>query len=436
LNRRIVLVNFDFPPIQGPGVWRTLGFAAHLPKLGWGVSVIASDRPTWHSRIDPSLLGRIPAGVRVHRVRGRAAGSILQRVMPARVVRAWRDVLPSPVAIPALKMVALALAHAPRKPFAILTSGPPHVSHLVGLVLKRTHACTWIADFRDLWMDDPEQAWAGWYQTRLGLETELAVLHGADTVVTVSPTWAEALRRKGGKAPVHLIRNAADATADALPPAERPWPVTERVVLFAGTPQPNNTAWRFQGSGPDGKEDDLWEGIRRYLHSTTGGQAPVRFAFLGLNPAIHDRLARFGIAASVDDLGPQRHERALALLQGADAALVPQRTSGSEVSRGTIPAKIYQAMAAGKHIILLADPEGDAARMLAGYPHTLAAGNDPAAIAEAFRRFAEQAPASHESAIPPEFVAWSRHAATVELDRLIRELNPAFEPESPPARRQ
>ena len=318
----------------------------------------------------------------------------------------------------------------------MVTSGPPHISHLVGLTLKHTHACTWIADFRDLWMDDPEQAWTGWYQTRLGFDTELAVLRRADAVVTVSPSWAEVLRRKGGTAPVILIRNAADATPDSLPPAERPWPITEPVVLFAGTPQANNAAWRLQGPEPPSPEGDLWEGIRRYLHTVPGGETPIRFAFLGLSPAIHQRLTRLGINAHVDDLGPQRHERALALLRGADAALVPQRTSGSEVSRGTIPAKIYQAMAAHKHVILLADLDGDAARMLTGYRHTLAAGNDPEAIAAAFHRFAKEVFTGQAPTFPPEFATWSRHAATVALDELIRELNPAFEPAGLSARQQ
>ena len=36
---------------------------------------------------------------------------------------------------------------------AIITTGPPHSMHLIGLGLKRAIGIKWIADFRDPWTD-------------------------------------------------------------------------------------------------------------------------------------------------------------------------------------------------------------------------------------------------------------------------------------------
>ena len=431
MRRRILLVNFDFPPLQGPGIWRTLGFATHLPALGWDVSVFCSDRNPWHNRTEPGLLNRLSPEVRIHRVKGRSAGAFAGRFLPSRAVLAWRKLLPNPLLVPAMKLAAKAMVHAPREPFAVLTSGPPHISHLVGLVLKRTRRCVWIADFRDLWMDDPIQAWPGWYQPGLGRAVEQAVLRNADAVMTVTRTWAALLGEKAAR-PVAMIRNASDTDEQALPPPERPWPHSDRVLLFAGTPQRNNTT------------DDLWLGIRKYLDTLPAGQAPIRFVFLGLDPEIRNNISRLGIAERIEDLGPQPQERAAALLRGADAALIPIKAAGTAASRGTVPAKIYLAVALAKPIVLLADCDSEAAALLADYPHTFAPSDNPDAIAAALHRFNAEPTGLRAPCPPSELAGWSRFTAAAALDRLIAGLDPAFaparsvadlspEPELPPA---
>jgi glycosyltransferase involved in cell wall biosynthesis len=141
-------------------------------------------------------------------------------------------------------------------------------------------------------------------------------------------------------------------------------------------------------------------------------------------------LARdLGISETIDDLGPQTHDRALALLQGADGALIPLKTTGSVVTRGTIPAKLYEAVALGKPVLLLAEPDGDAARLLEGYPHEFADGGDANAVATAIGRFV-RTPSSGEPPCqpPPSLAGWSRTAAATQLDELLRELLPVRVP--------
>jgi hypothetical protein len=169
-------------------------------------------------------------------------------------------------------------------------------------------------------------------------------------------------------------------------------------------------------------------GIRKYLDALPAGQTPIRFVFLGLDPEIRKRVASLGIADWIEDLGPQPQERAAALLRGADAALIPIKAAGTAASRGTIPAKIYLALALSKPIVLLADCDSEAAALLAGYPHTFAPSNNPDAIAAALHRFAAGQSGWRALSLPSELVGWSRYAATVALDRLIADIDPAFAP--------
>ena len=48
-------------------------------------------------------------------------------------------------------LVACERAIREQKPEALLTSGPPHHVHWLGLWLKRRHGLPWVADFRDPW---------------------------------------------------------------------------------------------------------------------------------------------------------------------------------------------------------------------------------------------------------------------------------------------
>ena len=175
-------------------------------------------------------------------------------------------------------------------------------------------------------------------------------------------------------------------------------------------------------------------GIRKYLDALPAGQAPIRFVFLGLNPEIRNVVDRLGIADRIEDLGPQPQARAAALLRGADAALIPIKAAGTPASRGTIPAKIYLALALSKPIVLLADCDSEAAALLAGYPHTFAPSDNPDAIAGALDRFATELSGWREPRPPSELVGWSRSSATAALDRLIAEIDPSFAPAADLAR--
>ena len=66
----IFAVNLEFPPLGGPGVWRILAMVKYAAQAGHQVTVLCSDRSSWHNRRDESLLKQLPAGVEVVRIQG------------------------------------------------------------------------------------------------------------------------------------------------------------------------------------------------------------------------------------------------------------------------------------------------------------------------------------------------------------------------------
>ena len=137
--RRLLLLTYHFPPSSASGTFRMLGFARHLPRYGWQTVVVAPPSLPWEPD-DPELLRQVPPETVIFPVPYRR-GSLLQRLAPFSV---W---LPKALA-------AGRIAIREYRPEAVLTSGPPHQVHLLGLALSRRHRLPWVADFRDPWIAD------------------------------------------------------------------------------------------------------------------------------------------------------------------------------------------------------------------------------------------------------------------------------------------
>lgn len=98
----------------------------------------------------------------------------------------------------------------------IITTGPPHSAHLIGLELKKQFPkIEWVADFRDPWTELyinetlPQTNWAKKKNARL----EVAVLQSADKVITVGNEMAKLLSEKiVDKEKISVIYNGFDET--------------------------------------------------------------------------------------------------------------------------------------------------------------------------------------------------------------------------------
>jgi glycosyltransferase involved in cell wall biosynthesis len=83
------------------------------------------------------------------------------------------------------------------RPVCVITTGPPHTSHLVGLGVKRLCRIPWIVDLRDPWawhdgQEDVPQLWSDQINSRL----EANVIRRADRVVCVAPEVTKAYAAK------------------------------------------------------------------------------------------------------------------------------------------------------------------------------------------------------------------------------------------------
>lgn len=169
---RLLLITYYFPTCGGAAVQRWLRLLPLLIREGFAVTVLTTkdgDYPV----IDRTLPDLVPREVEVIRtytpVFGRLWKTLTNRDEPlpygsldssqttsfAKKLLYWMRlnlIIPDARVIwnPFAKRKALQLCREKRFDW-VITSGPPHSTHLIGLYLKQHIKIKWLADFRDPW---------------------------------------------------------------------------------------------------------------------------------------------------------------------------------------------------------------------------------------------------------------------------------------------
>lgn len=92
----------------------------------------------------------------------------------------------------------------------VITTGPPHSCHLIGLGLKKTCGIKWVSDFRDPWtqIDYFKSLPLSDASLKKHKELEKKVLENSDAVIVVGKSMKEEF--EGCQTPVHVITNGYD----------------------------------------------------------------------------------------------------------------------------------------------------------------------------------------------------------------------------------
>jgi len=207
--REVIIVTYYWPPSGGGGVQRWLKFAKYLPEFGYKPIIITPEKPDFRFQ-DHSLTRDIPPGIEVIKLpiwepygifrkllgnsqaskQGQAIDKRNKTVLESLAVWIRGNLfIPDPRVFwvtPTARFL-LKFLQSRHRPI-LITTGPPHSLHLIGLRVRRKLDIGWIADFRD--------PWGEWFQfkhlkvsrrvMRVHKKMERKVAEGADRIITVS----------------------------------------------------------------------------------------------------------------------------------------------------------------------------------------------------------------------------------------------------------
>lgn len=432
---KVLLITYYYPPMGGAGVQRALKFSKYLGEFGITPVVLAAHDPSYTR--DESLLAEVPSGMKVLRIEHRP---LLQRLLARRTAHAAaKPAAGSARATGSRRLRDAALgayaairfpddkADWARRAFEpalallrdegidlIFSTAPPMSTHALAFRLAQRTGLPWVADYRDLWTENPGYVAPGWRRA-LDRRTEAAWLRRAAGIVTVTPSWQQAFaQRLGAACPAVCIPNGYDeADFEALPTVER----TDDAFRLVHTGS-------FYGPRDPGT---LLDGVAAYLRAAAPSNRRLVLRLVGsMGQRFAQRLARFEIEhpGVIEHLPYRPHREALLEMQAADALLLVvgagQGVQHGAVVAGTLPGKVFEYLRADRPILLLGDEHGDAAQLVrqhaAGW---IADETRPERIAHALHEMMRPgtSPARPSTA---EVVAFERRALAGELAGFLR----------------
>jgi glycosyltransferase involved in cell wall biosynthesis len=413
-RRRILIIAFHFPPVQGStGVYRALSFAKHLPSHGWDVTVLTATLNAYPETRAENL-SIIPPDTQV--VRAWTLDTQRHLALAGRYPLAlatpdrWQSWIASGV------VAGLGVIRRWR-PDAILSTYPIPSAHYIGLALHRMSSVPWIADFRDPMLQDGYPSAPLLRRAYAHIERE--TFEHADRITVTTPGTADLYVERYAQRPantIQVIANGFDEDmfassigGDAVPAPRsdsRPLQLLHSGLLY---PHERNPELFFQATAELLKEGALNESELMITLRASGNEGPYqkRIGELGL-----DRVMRLMPAVPYRD--------ALKEMIGADACLIFQARSCNQ----QIPAKVYEYLYAQKPILGLTDPVGDTGRLLASTGAThIAALEDKEGMKRAIRDFVIALRNGVAPRAPREVVMkYSRRASSERLATLLDEV--------------
>jgi len=369
--KKILIVTYYWPPSGGAGVQRWLKFSKYLPEFGYQPVVLTvDDKLASYAQLDYSLLQEVGPEIQVHRTKTFEPYDLYRRLsgkkeIPyggfsnqkrvtifeklSRLIRG-NLFLPDPrrgwnryalkKAIELIKREGIEV---------VITSGPPHSTHLIGNEIKQLTGIRWIADFRDPWTDIYyykelyHSNLATWFDKMM----EKRVLSSADKIITVSEEVGKLLLRKipGSTGKITLIPNGYDETDfNNIPLA----PNEFFTITYTGTIAMNYRIDQFIEA-----VSILPDEVKKELRIRFVGNVPDEI--LQLFDQKH-------LSAMVEVLGYIPHERAVA--QMANASLLLMAIPDSPDNKGIVTGKFFEYLAAKRPILAIGPKGGDVDRMV------------------------------------------------------------------------
>ena len=233
---------------------------------------------------------------------------------------------------------------------AIVTTGPPHSMHLIGMKLHASTDIRWMADFRDPWTEMHYFKHMGllpWTAAR-HRRVEQKVLDEADAVIAVSAPVRDDFQART-KTPVVLITNGYDEEDFAAVTPELPADrfVLAHTGLFAS----------------DGNPLALWDVLARKCASDANFKSQLCIRLAGkTDPEILEALSARGLSGNVENLGYLPHHETVDLQRSANVLLLPLRQEPEYAK--ALPGKIFEYLAARRPILGIGQEGGAAASVL------------------------------------------------------------------------
>lgn len=230
----------------------------------------------------------------------------------------------------------------------IITTGPPHSMHLIGMGLHQKTGVPWVADFRDPWtnIDFYRELKLTAIADRHHRRLERKVLHSADLVLTVSPTMSEEFRLMGAQQ-VATLTNGFDS--EPMPPS---LPDNDKFILL------------HLGSLPSSRNPEgLWIAISDLIKTVPAFASKLQIRLTGkVDLKVSEAIQQYHLEPYTVFENFVPHNQTPNLLNSASILLL--LINNTPNAKGILTNKFFEYLSSGRPILAIGPVDGDAAFIL------------------------------------------------------------------------
>ena len=368
--KKVIIITYYWPPAGGPGVQRWLKFVKYLPEFGIEPVVYCPENPNYPIK-DVSMVSEVNSVLEVLQtpinepykwaklfsrlktselskgiINGQEKQTILEKLLL--FIRGNFFIPDARVSWVKPSVSFLSEYIKTHKIDTIITTGPPHSLHLIGLKLKQLHALHWITDFRDPWtqIGYHKKLKLTRFSERKHEQLELSVLRHSDEIIVTSPK-TKALFSKRTTNPITVITNGYDFEINHSCTLDSMFTLSHVGSLLEGrNPQV------------------LWKVLSDLVQTSAEFSKVFRLNLIGyVSERVLDSIKAYSLEAHTYCSGYVSHNEALAYLNKTQLLLLIEEDS--KETQYIIPGKLFEYIASKRPIICIGPDESDIEDILA-----------------------------------------------------------------------
>jgi glycosyltransferase involved in cell wall biosynthesis len=367
--KKVLIITYYFPPAGGPGVQRWLKFVKYLPDFGIQPIVYIPENPTYpivdeclvdeisdkailikRPIFEPYALASVFSKNKTKRISSGIIPSNKKQTLLEKLFLWIRGNLFIPDARvlwinPSVKHLEKYILD--NKIETIITSGPPHSLHLIGLKLKAKLNVKWIADFRDPWttIGYHKALKLSAYAEKKHKTLESKVLNSADVVVVTSSTTKKEFQSITTK-PIEVITNGYDVEKIEQQPLDKKFSLAHIGSLLS-----------------ERNPILLWQSLSELVKEIPDFAQHFELKLIGtVSQEVLETIHSYNLDGFVNYVGYVSHKEAILHQRKSQVLLLIEINSMDTIS--IIPGKLFEYMVSERPIIAIGPHGSDFAEII------------------------------------------------------------------------
>ncbi|MEQ8685216.1 MAG: glycosyltransferase [Imperialibacter sp.] len=365
---KVLIVTYYWPPSAGGGVQRWLKLSSHLPEFGIEPIIFTPENPAFSLK-DDTLTREVADNLEVWKFpiweplkyfgkEGQPRqGQVLEKKKKGLLdtFLIWARAtffIPDPRVFwvrPSVRFLAPMIKS--NNIDLVITTGPPHSMHLIGMNLQKKTGVKWVADFRDPWSQWDildKLGVKGWARKRHSF-LEQKVIKNCDLLITVSNAWAADFSRLGATKTFVLTNGYDEHSLESEKPTVPGGKFRLAHIGMLNEMRNPLVLWEVL-SELCVENREFAAGLEIYLAGILSDQVITSIETF---PELKGKLVVDGYLS---------HGSARRAMKTSTVQLLVMNDSGN--AKGHIPGKFFEYLEAKRPILAIGDSSGDVAKII------------------------------------------------------------------------